>query len=205
MISFYAASINSFNLRCDVAPAVVNLAIIFGGLLLFVSSLLSDFKFLKKGIQKRWKYLLLPTVIFTAIIIAVDLIDNFTKDTNVLLPHSLLFYPAIAFIVEVIFHLFPVAVLVTILHFCKAGKYKGVLLLIGLFFIALIEPVYQVVLSGTSLSLKNIYVFIHIFLINITGLFLFKKYDFFTMYSFRVLYYLLWHIVWGTIRFYVLF
>lgn len=38
-----------------------------------------------------------------------------------------------------------------------------------------------------------------------TRLALFKRYDFVTMYTFRLVYYLLWHIVWGVIRLRLLF
>ena len=74
-------------------------------------------------------------------------------------------------------------------------------------FVALWEPIFQ-----TRLSLSEaypwtavIFIALHNFLFNFVQLALFKRYDFVTMYSFRLVYYLLWHIVWGVIRLRVLF
>ena len=189
-----------------ISPLLVSGSVmILGGLLFFAASFYSDFRFANKGLQHRGKFLLSPALIFTIIIVIADSADNFPRDTNVLLPYSLLFYPAIAFIVEIIFHLLPVVILASLLHFIKPRQPKALLLWGGLFCISLFEPAYQAVLSGTPLSIKNVYIFIHITLINIYGLFLFKKFDFITMYSFRLLYYSLWHIAWGTLRIYLLF
>jgi len=44
------------------------------------------------------------------------------------------------------------------------------------------------------------YVGLHVFLINLLQLWLFKRYDLISMYSFRLAYYLLWHIGWGHVR-----
>ena len=41
------------------------------------------------------------------------------------------------------------------------------------------------------------YVGLHVFLINLIQLLIFKRYDFVTMYSFRLVYYLFWHMRWG--------
>ncbi|MCB9291467.1 MAG: hypothetical protein H6560_29470 [Lewinellaceae bacterium] len=41
---------------------------------------------------------------------------------------------------------------------------------------------------------------LHIFLINLIQLWLFKRYDFVSMYTFRLVYYLIWHIGWGWVR-----
>ena len=49
-----------------------------------------------------------------------------------------------------------------------------------------------------------LYVSLHIFLINLIQLWLFKRYDFVSMYTFRLVYYLIWHIGWGWVRLEVL-
>jgi len=40
----------------------------------------------------------------------------------------------------------------------------------------------------------------NILLINLFQLSIFKRYDFVSMYSFRLVYYAIWHIVWGVVR-----
>ena len=69
-----------------------------------------------------------------------------------------------------------------------------------------IEPIYQNVIGSAGMPLwANGYIFLHIFLINLAELAIFRRYDFVSMYSFRLLYYLLWHIIWGYSRLRMLF
>lgn len=56
-------------------------------------------------------------IIFASIAILIDLINPFSSDINILFPKSLLFYPVIAFFVEVVFHVFPLAIVLTILSY----------------------------------------------------------------------------------------
>jgi hypothetical protein len=49
------------------------------------------------------------------------------------------------------------------------------------------------------------YVFLNVWVINMVQLALFKRYDFVSMYAFRLMYYLLWHIAWGHARLGLLF
>jgi hypothetical protein len=74
--------------------------------------------------------------------------------------------------------------------------------------VAFLEPVYQgihMAASGRFSLWAVLYVGFHIFIINVCQLSLFKRYDFITMYAFRLAYYLVWHIVWGYLRLDILF
>lgn len=137
-------------------------------------------------------------VLFGGVIIIVDLLVPFPADINVSFPQSLLFYPAIGFIVEIIFHLLPLTLL---LAFFLLGVKKwsfDKIIWPAIIIVSLLEPVYQVILLlGREVS---VYVALHIFLINLTQLWLFKCYDFLSMYLFRLVYYLVWHIGWGSLR-----
>ena len=44
-----------------------------------------------------------------------------------------------------------------------------------------------------------------VFVIAVLQLYVFRRFDFASMYSFRLVYYAWWHILWGTIRLSVLF
>jgi hypothetical protein len=46
---------------------------------------------------------------------------------------------------------------------------------------------------------------LHVLAINICQLHLFKRYDFVSMFAFRLAYYAVWHVVWGHVRLGVLF
>jgi len=46
---------------------------------------------------------------------------------------------------------------------------------------------------------------VHVFVINIIGLLLFRRHGFIMMYLFRLMYYFLWHILWGHLRLSILF
>jgi hypothetical protein len=42
-------------------------------------------------------------------------------------------------------------------------------------------------------------------LINLCQLLIFRRYDFISMYTFRIAYYMLWHVLWGYARLRLLF
>ena len=146
----------------------------------------------------------LSAVLFGITIIIVDLLATFPQDLNVSFPQSLLFYPSIGFVVEVVFHLLPLTIMLGILSLVFNTKKVFWPVLI---FISLLEPAYQASLGlgGQLTTWRDLYVVMHIFFINLVQLWLFKRYDFLSMYFFRVVYYLLWHVGWGYLRLQLLF
>ncbi len=139
---------------------------------------------------------------FAIAIILVDLIAVFPEDTNILLPDALLFYPAMGFVVDIVFHVLPLAILLLILTSLPLNISFEKAVLPCILLIAILEPIYQTVLGFSSPQQlwTTIFVAANIFLINLTQLLLFRRYDFVSMYSFRLVYYLLWHIIWGYAR-----
>jgi len=139
-------------------------------------------------------------------IILVDLKAIFPADTNRPFPDSLFFYPIFGFVVEVVFHLLPLALLLLGLTSIKGISFEKVILPCILF-VALLEPIFQTALgfSRPYPAWVTAYVFVHIFLINLFQLLIFKRYDFVSMYSVRLVYYAIWHIVWGQVRLSLLF
>ena len=129
------------------------------------------------------------------------------EDVNRPFPDSLLFYPTIGFVAEIVFHVLPLTLLLFLLTTLFKGLTFEQLIWPCVFIVALLEPIFQ-----TSFSLSEgypwtavIFIALHNFLFNFIQLTLFKQYDFVTMYSFRLVYYLLWHIIWGVIRLQLLF
>jgi hypothetical protein len=137
------------------------------------------------------------------IMIIVDTRIIFPADINILFPQSLLFYPAMAFFVEILFHALPITMFITLLNSILKNPNLNTISWISIFIISVAEPIYQTLdmVSSKHFPIWAVaYVGFHIFLINFFQLFIFKKYDFIAMYSFRLVYYLFWHIGWGYMR-----
>lgn len=74
--------------------------------------------------------------------------------------------------------------------------------------VALLEPTFQTLLLGSSnpYPLWAVAIFwLNLFFFNVFQLLIFKRYDFISMYSFRLGYYIFWHFIWGYIRLKLLF
>ena len=140
------------------------------------------------------------------VIILLDLKAIFPEDINRPFPDSLFFYPIFGFVVEVIFHMLPLALLLFILTSIFKLNFEKVIWPCILV-VALLEPIFQTILgfSRPYPTWVTVGVFLSILLINLFQLSIFKRYDFVSMYSFRLVYYAIWHIVWGYVRLSLLF
>ena len=144
--------------------------------------------------------------VFAGIAVVLDCSVNFPEDTNVLLPESLLFYPVAAFVVEALFHLLPLTLVLLGARRLLPKANPNTVVWACLVAVSLLEPIFQLVASTWDAPWwANAYLGFHIFAINLLQLYIFKRYDFASMYAFRIVYYLLWHILWGQIRLQVLF
>ena len=146
--------------------------------------------------------------VFVLITILVDLKIVFPADLNVLFPESLLFYPAMGFFVEILFHVLPLSILLISLTSIFKNISSKNIIWICILIVSLLEPIYQTI----PMSFSNQYplcvlaiVLFNLFLFNLSQLLIFKRYDFISMYSFRLVYYIIWHIVWGYMRLKLLF
>lgn len=146
----------------------------------------------------------LATLLAVAIIIA-DVVLRYPEDINVPLPGALLFYPAVGYVAEMVFHVIPLTVLLLIL--APVGKRIGVERLIGLCLLltATLEPTFQLLFEENPLSWIGAYTWVHVYAIAFLQLHVFRRYGFVAMYLFRLIYYAYWHIAWGAIRLDVLF
>ena len=137
------------------------------------------------------------------IMILVDTRIIFPAGINIRFPQSLLFYPAMGFFVEILFHVLPLTVFTVTLNSILKSLNFNTIVWISIFIISVAEPIYQMMDMVSSKQFPwwaVAYVGVHLFLFNVIQMMLFKKYDFITMYSFRLVYYLFWHIIWGPIR-----
>lgn len=140
------------------------------------------------------------------VIVAFDLMVVFPADINVALPLGLLFYPLMGFVVESLFHLLPLALVMLPVRRAAEGAREHWVFWSGLATVALLEPAFQVgaVPAGFPGWAAG-FLALHLFVFNGLQLWTFVRYDFFTMFAFRMVYYLYWHILWGTLRLHVLF
>ena len=187
-------------------PLVIIILTSFSGFLLFVLFLSKNWFAIFKKENLRWlNKLSLLTLPFVAISIIIDLIFVFPVNINILFPYSLLFYPVMGFLAEILFHIIPLAFLVTISNFVFKNISTRKLIWVCLIIAALCEPTYQAVFMQSSPTLVIVLVWSNIYLFNLMQLYIFKHYDFISMYIFRLIYYSMWHIIWGYFRLDLLF
>jgi hypothetical protein len=149
-----------------------------------------------------------PAVILAAVIVLVDLVVVLPEDINVLFPESLLFYPAMGYVAEIVFHVLPLSLLLFLLPRVSDCLSIDNIFWPCLIVVSLVEPIFQI-LTGFSVQHSFLTILytngLHVFLINLIQMGVFKSSGFVSMYSFRMVYYLLWHIVWGYVRLGLLF
>ena len=145
----------------------------------------------------------LATVLGIAIVIA-DLVFRYPEDMNAPIPQALAFYPSVGLIAEVVFHILPLTlVLIALLPFRdRLGTHRATWIAITL--VAVAEPTFQVFFGGEVPPLA-VYTWIHVFAIAFLQLYVFRRYDFVSMYSLRLVYYAFWHLIWGALRLKLLF
>ncbi len=179
-----------------------------GGILLSLLLYRGWFSIYKAGNRKGLYLSSGLASIFGLIMILLDLNVRFPADLNILLPESMLFYPVIGFFAEVLFHVLPLTILLFVLTSILKGEHHEKVVLTSIVIVSLLEPLYQTVYiasPGWFPLWAQAYIGIHIFLINLAQLLIYKRYDFIAMYLFRLVYYLSWHIGWGSIRIKILF
>lgn len=171
---------------------------------------LGRFEIFRAGTSARGLALsVVLATIFGGVVVLADVAIRFPEDLNVPPPASLLFYPAIGFVVEIVFHTAPLAFVLLLLRQRLRPEIDSLKMDRGLWFgivlVSLLEPSFQLSFEEQPISWAGAFVWVHLFAFNFCQLYLFKRYDFVTMYSFRLTYYLIWHVVWGIIRLKVLF
>ena len=188
-------------------PLLIGIITVVLGILL-MSFLLSatTCKIYRKAALSRIFFIVGIPLILIIGIIWVDSKGVFPKDLNMDFPYSLLFYPSIAYIVEIIFHVLPLAMCIFVITSVFKQLDQAKALFISIPLIALIEPIFQIINFGRDYPVWAIvYIGANILVINLSQLWLFAKYDFMSMYALRLVYYILWHIIWGEIRLHWLF
>jgi hypothetical protein len=134
--------------------------------------------------------------------ILIDLTVGIPLGLNVPPPWSVLFYPTIGYVAELTFHAVPLALLLALLWPLSNTLNRDRLVWLCILLASLLEPLFQLRagLSEQSRSWIQAYVVLHVFAFNVAQLYVFRRFDFVSMYSLRLVYYFWWHIVWGYVR-----
>jgi hypothetical protein len=157
------------------------------------------------GPHGRFGAALIATLL-AALMITIDAIAvPFSADINVPVPQALLFYPVMALVVEVVFHLVPLTLLLVVVERLATHLAEQRRVWASVLAVALLEPVFQVSFAADAPLWMAVYLPLHLYVFNVVQLWLFKRHDFFTMLAFRLIYYLHWHILWGHLRLQLLF
>lgn len=187
----------------DLPPLLTaTLICIFGFGAFYILNAFYRFEIYKSGIYgKSFRYAILFSIPFMIAVTLADLLLQFPKEINVSLPMGALFYPAIGYIAQIALHLVPFTILLILSE--SISKWWSVERRIWLSIIltASIEAIFQISgFIGDGVSALGIFIGIHLFLFGLAELYLFKRFDFVTMYLFRLFYYSYWHILWGEQR-----
>ena len=165
----------------------------------------TQFVIYKKQTPKTYFIVTGIAIIFGIEVIAADIwLVDYSADINILFPKSLLFYPSIGYIVEVFFHLLPISLIIIVLSSFRKFSINKIVW-ISIITVSIIEPLYQVWFTDHYSLTTTIYTGIHVFLFSLTQLLIFKYLDFISMYMFRLIFYFIWHILWGYFRLDLLF
>ena len=107
-----------------------------------------------------------------------------------------------AYVAEIVFHVLPLSVLLVVLGPLFKAQDPTQLLWLCAFIASCPVPIFQLTFrsSVASLSWSDLYVGLHVFAFNLLQLYIFRQYDFVSMYAFRFVYYIHWHVVWGSVR-----
>jgi hypothetical protein len=201
-------------------PVLVAAGLCLSGAVLLPVLLHHRFAIHRKGCVRGLVHAAAFAALFGSVIIAADLTlpalrTIHPRALNVPFPESLLFYPVIGFMAEIVFHVLPLSLLFLVLPSIFKRIKLGTTVWITIPTVAALEPTFQAVLNVVGAPLIGAphgyrwwavgFDWVHIFLINLVQLLTFRRYDFLSMYSLRLVYYIIWHIVWGSVRLGVVF
>jgi hypothetical protein len=148
------------------------------------------------GDRSEWLLIVAAAVALAAMAIAADLLLRFPEDMNVPAPASLAFYPTIAWVVEVAFHAAPILAMITV--FGSPDSTTDIRFWAMAAAVAAIEAGLQAA-SATRLG-TAVFSGVHLLVIGIVQVYLFRRVGFFPMLGFRLVYYAVWHLAWGAAR-----
>ena len=148
-----------------------------------------------------WWTVLVGAVLLSSVAIVADLALRFPEDMNVASPRALAFYPAVAWVVEVVLHTLPLVLLVA--AFGSPDSVGETRFWLMAATIASIEAVIQALFATTAGT--AVFSALHLLAVGVFQVYLFRRFGFLPMLGFRLAYYAIWHLAWGAVRIPLLF
>jgi len=162
-----------------------------------------DLQLLSRHSTKSYSIPVLGATVFGCIAICLDLLVRFPEDMNVPFPGSLVFYPSIGFVAEMIFHVLPVTLLAAAFYHLRVFRQKEHAILSSLFISTFGEAIYHglaMLQSGLYSPWEVLLTGLHILFFSLFQLWIFRRQGFLRMYLVRISYYMIWHMAWGYFR-----
>jgi len=192
----------------DISPLlVIPIVILLGFGSLFLLHSKGWFTIYNRENLKELPRLSIFAVLLLSGAIFIDFTFPFPVDINLPFPKSILFYPIMGYVVDILFHVVPLTLLLIPLVALTKNVSRERIIFACILIVSLIEPIYQYMFDSSIGQPLWIDLFdgFRLFSFSFIQLYIFKRYDFVSMYSFRIVYYMLWHILWGSIRLLILF
>ena len=197
---------DSFQKYFGTYPPMLVMAIVSslgGGIIFWLWKRFSCYVLKPKPPLLQWN-LIICVLISSMIAILLDINVGFNEDINVLFPFSLLFYPAIGFLVEVLFHILPISVILFLTSSIFNTPHFKDMWWPYIIIVSLLEPTFQIFFMD-AFSIGAIIIWLNIYFLNLVQLYTYLKFGFVSMYFLRIIYYLVWHVIWGYFRLDLLF
>lgn len=169
-----------------------------GGVALFGLNRYSEFRVrrtTKRGGLLTAAALAVPFMISVSV---ADVARRFPEQLNVAVPWALLFYPVMGYLVELL-HAVGLALLLPVATVTLRSWPREWRIWLCIAAVACLEAAFQSTASTADAALA-VFVVAQLLLFGCVELWLFRRYDFVTMYVFRMSYYAYWHILWGSLR-----
>ncbi|MCA9607445.1 MAG: hypothetical protein KC619_17685 [Myxococcales bacterium] len=126
---------------------------------------------------------------FIAAVIVLDRLARFPADINVPLPQALAFYPFIACVVETVFHLAPLALLLTAGRAVTRASLTNPAVWSCFVAVAALEPAFQLAIGTWDAPWgAHAYLAVHLFAFDLVQLGLYRRRGFLPMLAFRLAY-----------------
>jgi hypothetical protein len=122
------------------------------------------------------------------------------KTIHIDFPASLLIYPGGAIIVNVIYRIFPIPLLLWLISgVLLKGRAQTKIFWILAILTSFVEPLSDLGLRKYGFLMMSS-VFLEDYALNFSEAYLFRKFGFLTPILMRIVFYLLWHVLWGVVR-----
>jgi len=139
---------------------------------------------------------------FMIAITAIDVLLRFPRDINVPLPIALAFYPVMGFVAQMALHVVPFALLMVCSRQMFPAWTPARQFWMAALLAALPEALFQIAFSARDgePGILAALVAAHLYLFGLAELYLYRRFDYASMFVFRMVYYGYWHVAWGTLR-----